>query len=399
MAKKKAAAASTVDPYEALRAHATERQLEILDALARADGSPTAAAKALGVVRTTVTSVLRAVQRKAARTDPRQHDYTKPLPDGFHLRGVSQHLGPNGEVLSQWVKSQADAEEIARRWAEAVAEIAAPFRGLSKFVVPPKGTGHLLCVLPVGDPHIGLYAWGEETGGSNFDLKIAEAQLVAAVDHLIEESPPSGECLILNLGDAIHADSQQERTNSGHQLDVDSRWTRVIQTAVRIFRRMIDRALERHATVRVDTRRGNHDPHSSMVLAMVLAAYYENNPRVIVNVDPAAFWYFQFGANLIATTHGDTTKHDRLPLIMAHDRPAEWGATRFRKWFVGHVHHSSVKEYPACEVETFNTMAPRDAWHAAAGYRSKQQLRLDVYHPEHGEVARYTFNPQMLEAA
>ena len=33
---------------------------------------------------------------------------------------------------------------------------------------------------------------------------------------------------------------------------------------------------------------------------MILAAYYESEPRVVVDLDPGAFWYRTWGRNLSA---------------------------------------------------------------------------------------------------
>jgi hypothetical protein len=37
---------------------------------------------------------------------------------------------------------------------------------------------------------------------------------------------------------------------------------------------------------------------------------------------------FQYGKNLIGTTHGDGAKHQDLPLLMATEFPLEWSQTK-----------------------------------------------------------------------
>ena len=38
----------------------------------------------------------------------------------------------------------------------------------------------------------------------------------------------------------------------------------------------------------------------------------------------------------------------------------------------------------------FNTLAGKDAWHSASGYRSKQSMKAITLHKTHGEVTRNT---------
>jgi hypothetical protein len=55
-----------------------------------------------------------------------------------------------------------------------------------------------------------------------------------------------------------------------------------------------------------------------------------------------------------------------------------------------------VKEYSGCKVETFNTLAAKDAWHHGAGYRADRKMVCDVYHTEHGRVLRHEVGIEQL---
>ena len=126
-----------------------------------------------------------------------------------------------------------------------------------------------------------------------------------------------------------------------------------------------------------------------MVLAVCLQHHFNNNPRVEVETDPRQHHYYEFGANLLGMHHGHTTKSNDLPLVMAADRAEAWGRTKFRRWYCGHIHHDTVKEYQGCTVETFRTLAPADAWHASKGYRSGNDMKLDVWHKDYGHINRH----------
>jgi hypothetical protein len=255
-----------------------------------------------------------------------------------------------------------------------------------------------LCVYPQGDPHVGLHSWWAEAG-EDFDLKIAERLMCAAIDRLVAIAPASETALLLNLGDMFHADNQKNESQSGHKLDVDGRWAKVQQIGLKAMLYCIRRLLEKHLRVILRINRGNHDGHSAYALALMISCYFHDEPRVEVDLSPSFTWYLQFGQVFIGSTHGDTIKGPDMPAIMAADCPEQWGATKHRYWYVGHVHHQDIKEYRGATVEYFRTLAARDAWHAGQGYRAGRDMRLIVHHREHGEVERHRADIGMLDAA
>lgn len=308
---------------------------------------------------------------------------------GWHVGKVTVQVGPDG-VEREWIRAMPDAERRLEALLEACAAMKDRIPLAEPIAAPEHCVDDLLAVYPMGDPHVGMYAWGDETGAS-FDLQIAERVHVAAVDHLVSLAPPASQALILNVGDFFHADNPTNRTpKSGHLLDVDTRWRKVLEVGIRTECRMIDRALQRHDRVTVINVPGNHDETSAHVLSIALEHHYANNPRVTVDPSPAAFRYFRFGDCLIGSTHGNRTKAQDLESIMAHDRPQDWAATVGRRhWYTGHVHHDTVKECRNCTVETVRTLAARDAWHAAEGYRSGRDMKLDIWHATRGRINRH----------
>ncbi|MEK9723559.1 MAG: LysR family transcriptional regulator [Rhodospirillaceae bacterium] len=385
----------TAEEAAALRPYATGRQAEILDAIEK-HGSMAAASKALGLSESAAQKSVRRLKARAAAIDPNLHGHKAP--EGYHLRGVSSLVDAEGNVRLQWRKTAADPRSPETVLAAFRASLEADPIPPAPPVEAPSGVDpDRVTVYPMGDPHVGMYSWHEETG-HDFDLGIAERNLSRAVDHLVALAPPTEHAVVINLGDMLHADNQAGVTaRSGHALDVDSRWQRVMVTAIRIMHRTIDRALSKHQHVSVFNAIGNHDDLSSLMLALALAERYRDDPRVTVDTSPNVFRFHRFGDNLIGVTHGNGLKIDQLPGIMAHDVPKLWGETRHRFWYVGHVHHTQVKEVPGCTVESFRTLAPRDAWHNAKGYRSGRDMVCDVLHRKWGRVLRHTVGIDMLE--
>lgn len=384
---------------EGLLEYATPRQAEILEAYWK-HGTDRKAAKALGCNKSLPHNVRKAVQKKAAMHGyAPDHDLVHIVPPPFELIGASTLYDEAGNKKLQWVKTRRSHEnslELLKEFAESLGEECA---GKSPKIPTPKtDCSHLLTVYPLGDPHIGMYAWAAETG-ENFDLEIAERDLTIAATRLVAVAPDSDVAIVLNLGDFFHSDNNKNQTaRSGHDLDVDGRWGKVMQVGARIMVKVIELAAHKHRQVVVRNVVGNHDDQSSYALALILDAYFRNNARVSVDLSPAPFWYYRFGKVLIGTTHGDMCKLAQLPEIMACDAPEDWGKTQHRYWYTGHIHHESVKDYPGCRVESFRTLAAKDAWHTAAGYRSARDMHCIVLHKEFGEVDRHRCNIAMVRA-
>lgn len=322
-----------------------------------------------------------------------------PVPAGFYAKRLSTLWdGQTGTVKQQWVKSDLAQEEEDAALIAAVKAVFSELPKVETIAAPLIVTDDLLTVYPMGDPHLGMYAWAEETG-TDFDLDIAERNLTEAVRRLVAASPASRYALLVNVGDFFHGDNSTNRTNrSGHALDIDTRWARVLRIGVRCMRTNIDYALAKHEIVYVINEIGNHDENTAIVLALALSLLYENNPRVVFDLSPAKFHYHRFGKNLIGVTHGDMTKPDALGGIMATDRPEDWGETKFRYWLTGHVHNRRVFELPGCLVESFRTLAGKDSWTAASGYRAGRDMQSIVLHREFGERERHHIDISALEA-
>ena len=296
----------------------------------------------------------------------------------------------------EWVKTTRDQERQDEMLREAVQGMVDTLPRLKPSKGPSNGAGDLLACYNVSDHHFGMLSWHEETG-EDYDLEIAEGLLIGAFDHLVKAAPPCGQALVTLLGDLLHYDSFVPATpQSGNILDADGRYPKMVRAAVRSTRYLIKAALTRHELVHVIVERGNHDPSSSIFLMEALSNIYENEPRVTIDTSPAKFHYYRFGACLIGIHHGDTVKMKDLPLLMAHDRAQDWGETDHRFWWTGHVHHDATHEYPGVKCESFRVLAAKDAWHSEKGYRSKRDMKAIVLHKEYGEVARHTFNPDML---
>ena len=388
-----------IDP--ALYEFCTVRQLEILEAINEHKGIR-AASRALKIHKNQATQAILLVEKKAAiHGYSPKHDLTHATAPGQILRGASTlYRRGEPEPVLQWVKTSADDEAREAIVRASVAALAEECRGLSPITPAPGHTmADLLAVYPLGDPHFGMYAWALEAG-DDFDLKIARSLTLGAVDRLVQAAPAAKTAILLPLGDVFHMNDQSNQTPAHrHQLDADGRFVKVLQVGIQTFRHAVIRCLEKHERVIVRFVTGNHDPQAVWALAFSIAAYFEHEPRVEVDLSPAAHWFYRFGSVLIGSTHGDKTKHRDLLGVMAVDRAEDWGQTKHRYFYTGHVHNQVVTELPGLVCESFRTLAAKDAYAAGAGYRAGRDMRCIVHHRDHGEVERHRCDVGMLEAA
>jgi hypothetical protein len=398
-AKPKKPQVGSKEDMEQVRALATPRQVEAIDALLKY-GSVIDAAEALEITPSRLRGLLSEAKTRASKRGwSPGHDMTKVVPDTFRVKGVSSYYGKDGDLRGQWVKTQANQEHQIAMLLDSLSEVAEKFTGLAPPIAPPTySNDDLLVVLPWGDPHVGLYAWAEETGSRDYDLEKAEALHTGAVDHLVGICPAAKYAALISVGDLFHADNlSNQTTRSGHALDVDTRYQKVYRTVLSIMIHSIMRALEKFEIVYVFSAVGNHDDVSAYTIAVCLSAWFRNEPRVRVDLTPGKFHWLRHGKCLLGVTHGDTVKPKDVGEVMAADRPQDWGETLFRHVYTGHLHHDRELELRGCKVETLRTLAPRDAWSAAGGYRSGSDMKADIWHSKRGRIARHVVTVEDLE--
>jgi hypothetical protein len=246
----------------------------------------------------------------------------------------------------------------------------------------------LLTLYPIADSHIGLLAWGKETG-EDYDINTARDRLVNWMGRCVEASPPSGTAIVLDVGDLLHADDQTNQTpNSKHALDVDTRHYRTVDTTIAAMASAIELCAKRHARVIVRILPGNHNPTSYLAIMFALAERYRENPRIEVQKIPGEFFVHQFGSVLLAAHHGDKAKAERMVMFLADQYAAIWGRTNYRYLWTGHLHHHKSADIGGVTWEQLRALTARDAYAVAHSYTARAQLQAVTYHRQRGEVQR-----------
>lgn len=362
----------------------TPAQQEALDAF-EAHGGVKSAAAALGISKTSMKERLQrgranrdidpatqtAMDAVGALQKPKRH-WTKTDKHGNVTHSVLFEVEPDDET------------SLIDRLQTAFTDLPAA----TPIVAPEHHDEDLVTVYPLADCHIGMMAWGKETG-EDYDTAIAVDRLRNWIGRAVDASPASAEALILDVGDLTHADDQTNQTPRGkHILDVDTRHFRTVELTIAALAYAVEYTLRRHARVTVKILPGNHNPTSYMTILFALAERYRNEPRVTVLKVPGEFFVMEFGSVMLAAHHGHGAKPERLVTFLADEHAPMWGRTRHRFLWTGHLHHLKAADIGGCTWEQLRAVTARDAYSIGGAYSARAQLQAITIHRTRGEIQR-----------
>lgn len=419
-----------------------EELQQALDAVA-SYGSISAAARAIGIARTTLRHRYHLARDAKLQADTQalagfaaanpseiQTPPSNAVPEGQQMRGVSTRVDGAGKTDQQWIKTERASGEVFERpqgyllkgisvmtdatgnervrWQKldmdavkrqsaqeaAFQAMCEKLEPLAPVAGPAITDSDLITVYTLTDCHIGMLSWDKETG-ADWDLTIAERCLVSTMARMIDAAPPSADGLVNELGDFEHFDSMKPMTpEHGHILDADSRFQKMIMVSTRILRRVIEHALTKHQTVYVQIKEGNHDPAASAWKRVMFSMLYASNPRVKIDMSPNPYTVHQHGKTLLGFYHGHLARLESLGELFAAQFREQWGQCPYVYIHTGHKHHVKEEERKGCTLVQHPTLASPDAYAARGGWISKRQATSMTYHRLTGEFARGIFIPQ-----
>ena len=376
----------------------TDKHRAYLDAVTQY-GSEAGASRALGLSHDTVSKVVRRLKQRAAKAGYAPGHFESGTAPGFAMGKVTIQRAADGTVERTWERQSPDAERLLEGLRAAVEGMAGEIVPCAPVAAPAASLADLLAVYTLTDAHIGMLAWHRE-GGADWDLRIAEDTIVGCFTETIRQMPATGQAILSQLGDLLHYDGLSAVTpTSGHILDADGRFTKMVEVAVRVIRRIVAMLLAKHDRVHLVLAEGNHDMASSVWLRTMFKALYELEPRITVDDSALPYYAFEFGSVMQIFHHSHLKKNDQLPLMVAAQFPEMWGRTRYRYIHTGNLHHHWEKEFSGVTVIQHQTLAARDAYAARGGWIANRAMDAITYHRNFGQVGRVIVNPEMLEAA
>lgn len=257
-----------------------------------------------------------------------------------------------------------------------------------------KNKNHLFVVNPA-DIHIGKYANGTETGDS-YDVETACVRVLDGLQGLIDKSEGFAiERILFCIGnDVLHIDNVYNQTTAGTGQDVDGKWWEHFEVALALYVKCVE-ILREIAPVDIVHCMSNHDYQSGFHLAHALRSWFRNDKEITFDISVAHRKYYQYGSNLIGLEHGDGAKMDNLPLMMAQEKPKMWSNTKYRYWYLHHLHHKvkhkwrDAKDFIGVTVEYMRSPSGTDSWHSRKGYAGvPKAVEGFIHEKESGQVAR-----------
>ncbi|MDX5592590.1 metallophosphoesterase [Pseudovibrio sp. SPO723] len=319
---------------------------------------------------------------------------------GLAVKGRSTLVDGEGRVIQEWIKEdrkRLDPEFIAR---EIIDAFKADLPRAAAVEPPRPGDSDLCATYVLTDYHLGMLADEDETRVADWDMDKAEDLIVKWFGAAIDQAPAANTAVLAQLGDFLHWDGLAAVTpTSGHLLDADTRWHKLVRRALSIVRRIVQAMLEKHGQVRLVWVSGNHDMSSSVMMREFLSVLYEHEPRISVDTTADLFHAFEFGNTSLFFHHGHRRGVNQIAQTMAAKFRDIYGRTKYSYAHIGHFHHKDqikAKEDSLMEVEQHQTLAPADAHSATSGYLSKRSAQVITYHREYGETGRLTIRPEMV---
>lgn len=339
----------------------------------------------------------------------------------YKINSWEQHSVQKGVVPLYQAKARLVRRETP--WAEAAREVwddfirdAREHAPLPTRIERPRllspGGNPTLAVLAINDPHLGMLAWGKETGAAPQDLDIAVEDYGAAVAALLPFARfyPTARILHIVGNDMQHADTAAATgrrggaTTAGTAQDMDTRLAKIFTAARRSAVAAIDAALS-IAPVDVVVVPGNHDHEQSYRLGETLSAWYRNMPEVNIQFSPNKRQFYRYGSNVFMLTHGEEyqRQRDNLPTIFATECPPElWVGAEHREILTGHNHRllegryhptSEVSETRGIRTRSLPGLTSTDAWHHENGYRHRRAATVLMYRQSGGVAGYHEHNP------
>ena len=377
----------------------TSKQQQILDCFMEL-GSKRAVERQLGVSEKSVRAALKACENKG------QAPWLTPaiLPEHMKMVKTTVQYDAEGQPIREWKRLVPGAEDM-EAFVDSLCE-RVKGKATVKVKRPTKGDNKdILAEMSVYDSHIGMYASKAETNDSDYDCDIAAKRMVDTAQALAGRFNNPGRIIVTFGGDIMHSDSRNNQTEkSGNVLDVDSRFHRVVDYAVKACYDVVQIAAQVAPKVDVVIVEGNHDWHSCVWLTRVLSAFYANCKNVNVIEQSSSRKVMTHGNNLLVWTHGDGAAMQLWPQIIAAEFAAKWGQTKFRHLKMGHIHHKKKnqpmrvisetkngwEEHRGLLVEYLPALCSTDAWHAEKGFIGSMKGASGFeYHKEHGLITRF----------
>jgi len=252
-----------------------------------------------------------------------------------------------------------------------------------------------LMVIDCADIHISKLSTIYETG-EEYNIEIAVKRVTEGFYGLLEKAKnfKIDKIMMVVGNDVLHFDNAKSTTTSGTFQDSATSLPTAFNVALDLYVKLIDSVVKNY-DVDIVFNPSNHDYISGWMLARTLETWYRKTDNVKVYANLQHRKYYQYGVNMICTSHGDGAKMADFPMLMATESPIMWANTKYRYVYLHHIHHKQVtkfqtaKDYIGVTVEYLRSPSSADRWHADNGYvGAKKAVEAFIHSDLHGQIAR-----------
>lgn len=271
--------------------------------------------------------------------------------------------------IKAWLRRRVEASTLNKMLESFIANANKHAPKRFEFIKPVRGKADCCYVLNIQDLHVAKLACSEETGGANWDIRIAEQTFREAVEDLIAKAPTDRieEVVVIAGSDMIQVDNQLSSTTAGTYVDSDTRLFKAFDVTSKMLTDVIEKLAARFK-VKVIAIAGNHDSSTSFFVGKYVDAWFRNHPNVEVDSSPRSRKYHGYGETLIALDHGNNTKLKDLPLTVMRENQSTISQYRFTEVLTGHRHIEASEDIKGIIVRTAPALCPPDSWHSVHGY-------------------------------
>jgi DNA repair exonuclease SbcCD nuclease subunit len=183
------------------------------------------------------------------------------------------------------------------------------------------------------------------------------------------------EKIVLGLGgDGLHIDNIQKNTTRGTPQDVDGSPLEIAFSYIDLCKRYV-LYLSQLCNVDVYVINGNHDFYSTVFLRAALVSCFESSDNIYVCSELNPRQTFVYGESLITFVHGDDGSVKDYPIIVATENSENWGKSKWRYIFTGHLHtERELPQFGDTVVYRMPSLAGTDDWHFKKGYSGRKAL-------------------------
>jgi len=220
-----------------------------------------------------------------------------------------------------------------------------------------------LMLIPQIEAHLGKLSNEIETG-VNYDHHIVEERVKKVFKETIQlqEREKCDRCLLVVGGDFFNSESNSQTTNGTPQQN-DTRYKKMFNIGLQLYLQGLLTLKEHFNKIDVKLCSGNHSRAMEFFLYIALGCCFQNDDKINFSNDYKDTQSYVFGNVGLFFNHGDPNQKRLIASIPA-EFYKEYGETKYRYLFLGHLHKLEViNSENGLTVHRVPAICENDGWH------------------------------------